>query len=187
MPRTSTYPKSIVCLESLWDDRVEKRPTVLALITMVQSLHHIRIAHLTCNTEPELAYNLKLLGRRRKQAILYLAFHGSTGSISLHDGTNVALEQLADHMGRRFAGWMVHFSSCSTLNVDAAELRAFCDATQVVMVSGYAKDVDWIEGVAMDILVFQALQNYVDMHACRKFLEKTYPDLIARTGFCAFL
>jgi hypothetical protein len=43
---------------------------------------------------------------------------------------NIAcLESLARMMGVRFAGWAVHFGSCSTIDVPAARLRRFMAAT----------------------------------------------------------
>lgn len=55
------------------------------------------------------------------------------------------------------------------------------------MVLGYNKDVNWIESSSMDLLIFQALQNYVDLHAFWRSIEQWYPDLLARTGLCAII
>ncbi|GAB4212895.1 MAG: hypothetical protein OHK0022_49320 [Roseiflexaceae bacterium] len=182
MPRSESYTKHIACLESLWNNDLEERWSVQPILALIANIQDCRLAHLTCNTEPEFAYNLSMLSRRRQDGILYLAFHGAPGEIYLADGTNISLEQLAEYMETRFNGWIIHFGSCSTISVDQERLDQFIKATNVHMMIGYTKDVDWIESSAMDMLIFQALQQYVDLHAFWRSLQKNYPDLIAKTG-----
>lgn len=38
----------------------------------------------------------------------------------------------------------------------------------------------------MDLLIFQALQQYIDPRACWRFLEHRNPSLIECTGFAAY-
>jgi len=85
-------------------------------------------------------------------------------------------------MAACFTDWIIHFGCCSTIRVEPDRLQQFVATTQVKMVMGYTKNIDWIESAAMDMLIFQALQQYVDLHACWRYLQKSYPDLIARTG-----
>jgi hypothetical protein len=125
---------------------------------------------------------LRTLGKRRSYDILYLAFHGAPGQFYLADDTAVSLEALQDYMATRFSDWIIHFGCCSTIRVASERLQDFVATTQVKMIMGYTKDVDWIESSAMDLLIFQALQQYVDLHACWRHLQKSYPDLVARTG-----
>lgn len=182
MTRADSYSKNIACLESLWDSDLVDRLSVRPILDVIANSQDLKLAYLSCNTEPEFAHNLRMLGKRRSYGILYLAFHGSPGELYLADDTSISLEALQEYMATRFADGIIHFGSCSTIDVDPERLQSFVDSTQAKMVIGYTKSVDWIESSAMDLLIFQALQQYVDLHACWRYLQKSYPDLIERTG-----
>lgn len=184
MPHAASYTKQIACIESLTDR--EERLSVRPLMEFVASVQSVRLSYQPCDTEGELADALRAFGRLRSDGILYVALHGDPGAIYLADGTELSLEQFAEHLGERFAGWVLHFGSCSTLDVRPARLEAFCAATGVPLLLGYRKAVDWIESSAMDMLVFQALQQYVDLRACWRFLQRQYPSLIDCTGLAAY-
>jgi hypothetical protein len=183
MPRTADYSKQIACIESLTDR--EERLSVRPFLEYIASVQSVRLSYAPCDTEAELTEGLRSFARLRKDGILYVALHGDPGAIYLADGTSLELEDLAEHLGTRFAGWVLHFGSCSTLRASRARLSAFSEATGIPLLLGYRKTVDWIESSAMDMLLFQALQQYVDLHACWRFLERRYPDLIEHTGLAA--
>jgi hypothetical protein len=187
MTRTDSYTKNIACLESLWNTDLEDRWSVRPVLDMLANVQDFKLAYLSCNTEPEFAYNLKMLGKRRSYGILYLAFHGGPGEFYLADNTCIPLEALGEYMGTRFNDRIIHFGCCSTMRVSSERLDAFTETTGIKMVMGYTKNVDWIESSAMDLLIFQALQQYVDLHACWRALQKNYPDLIAKTGLTVVL
>jgi hypothetical protein len=187
MTRTTTYTKNIACLESLWNTDLEDRWSVRPILEVVANIQDLKLAHLSCNTKPEFVYNLRMLSKRRSYGILYLAFHGAPGQLYLADDTSVSLEGLQDYMATRFSDWIIHFGCCSTLRVASERLQSFVATTQVKMILGYTKDIDWIESSAMDLLIFQALQQYIDLHACWRYLQKSYPDLVARTGLNVLL
>lgn len=185
MPRAADYAKQIACIESLADR--EERLSVRPFLEYVASVQSVRLSYQPCDTEAELAAGLRELSKLRKDGILYIALHGDPGSIFLADGTTLSLEELAEFLGTRFAGWVIHFGSCSTLRASARRLDAFCEATGIPLLLGYRQTVDWIESSAMDMLIFQALQQYVDLHACWRFLERRYPSLIECTGLAAHM
>lgn len=189
MTRAREYTKNIACLESLWDEDVIENDQQASVVPILELLSKIvedfNFSHLTCNTRGELEYNLEALKRlkkKKKYGILYLSFHGEPGHIHLADNTKMSLEDLADVMGQRFAGWVVHFGSCGTVKVDKGRLAEFVEATQVLLVSGYTKDVYWIESTAMDLLFFDYLQDYIDMKAMWKKLYGRSESLIKATG-----
>lgn len=180
MPRAASYTKQIACIESLSyrEERLSARP----LLEYVASVQSVRLSYQPCDTEGELVDGLRTLARLRNDGILYLALHGNPGLIQLADGTELTLEDLTEHLGTRFAGWVLHFGSCSTLRASPERLAAFTEATGIPLLLGYRKTVDWMESSAMDLLIFQALQQYVDLHACWRFLERQYSSLIDCTG-----
>jgi hypothetical protein len=184
MSRAASYTKQIACIESLSDR--EERLSVRPMLEFVASVQGVRLSYQPCDTEAELTEGLRAFGRLRSDGILYIALHGGPGAIYLADGTELALEDFAAYLGERFKGWVLHFGSCSTLDADPERLAAFCEATGVPLVLGYQQTVDWIESSAMDMLIFQALQQYVDLRACWRFLERKYASLIECTGLAGF-
>src|SRR5262245_35053929 len=112
MAGSATHRKNIACLESLWNADLEQRLSVVPILELISRINRTRYTHLTCNTREELAYNLRKLRRGRGYRILYLSLHGKPGEVLL-DGGRTDLESLAMMMGTRFAGWAIHFGSCS--------------------------------------------------------------------------
>jgi hypothetical protein len=182
MPRARQYLKNIVCLESLWDEDLENRLSVLPILELTARTTNAKFVYLTCNTRAELRHNLGLFKRGSAYNILVLAFHGDPGEIELPGNVLVSIENLAEMMRRRFAGWIVHFASCGTVKVDEERMAAFVAATGVAMVTGYVNLVDWTEGTVMDLLLLRWLQYYRNLGAFLKHLHKSYPDLVALTG-----
>src|SRR5262245_57443867 len=141
MARARDHRKNIACLESLWNSDIENRLSVVPILELVTRINGIRYTYLTCNTREELSYNLGKLHQGRGYRILYLSLHGKPGEIIL-DGGRTDLEALAAMMGTGFAGWAVHFGSCSTIDVPPARLRRFMAATRVATLLGYQTDVN---------------------------------------------
>lgn len=182
MPRVHLYLKHIVCLESLWDGDLENRLSMLPILELTARTTNAKFVCLTCNTKPELKHNLSLFGKMKGYGILMLAFHGDNGKIELPGHILVSLESLSDMMKRQFTGWIVHFATCETVNVEDARLARFVEETGVTVVTGYTREVDWIEGSIMDLLLLRWLQYYRNLGALLKHLNKHYPDLIKLTG-----
>jgi hypothetical protein len=186
MPRVPRYLKNIACLESLWNEDMENRLSVMPILEMTARTTSTKFVYLTCNTRGELRFNLGLLCRRKSCGVLVLAFHGDPGKIKLAEHSFVSLESLAILMRERFAGWVVHFASCSTVKIDDVRLARFVTDTRVAMVTGFTREIDWTEGAVMDLLLLSWLQYYRDLSAMWKHLQRSYPDLIAATGMKAF-
>ena len=53
---------------------------------------------------------------------------------------------------------VIHFASCSTLDVESQELSEFVDLTEASAVSGYKLDVDWAESTAFELNYLQSIQ-----------------------------
>jgi len=185
MGRTKSHIKNIACLESLWDEDIENRLSVSPILELVSKMDGVKYTYLTCSTIEELKYNLTLLKRKKGYGILYLAFHGSLGKIILAESP-IDIETLATFMGKGFKDWIVHFGSCGTIDVGKDRIKNFIKATDVSMVLGYKKEVDWIDSAALDLLILDWLQEYKDMLKFWKMLKSDYKDLILITGLKAF-
>ncbi|MGH7393059.1 MAG: DUF6642 family protein [Candidatus Rokuibacteriota bacterium] len=186
MGRARSHKKNIACVESLWDGNIESRLSVVPLLELASRVDDVRFSYLTCNTEEELKYNLDKLKRKRGYGILYLSCHGRPGELVL-DQQGIEIEKLAHYMADGFANWVVHFGSCATINIPQARISRFIASTRVSMVVGYKRDVDWIDSAAIDLVLFDRLQEYRHMHRFWETFKRRYRDLIGVTGLRAFL
>ena len=184
MPRLKRYKKHIACLESLWDGDLDQRLTMSQFVSTLSVFHKVKHAFFTCNTEPELRYNLRLLRRRSGYGVLYLAFHGSPGHIELR-AAELSLDEIAERMGTGFRDWVVHFGTCETVAVPRAELLRFIRRTGIAMVVGYRCSVHWIDAAVTDLLLLDWLQEYRDVRAMWRQFKATYPDLIRASQMVA--
>jgi uncharacterized protein DUF6642 len=183
MKRAKTRLKNIACLEGHWDGDLARPLSVRPILETTASMHRVQFAHLSCNTEPELNYNLSLLKRRPSFQILYLAFHGSPGVLELPRG-NVSLEKLAAKLGAGFAGRVIHLGTCQTIDVPRRRVREFLDRTGVALLLGYRHDVDWMEAAGTELLLLHRLQHYRNLGAFWSDFTANYRDLIRLTGLC---
>ena len=167
----------------MWNGRTEDRLNVLPTLELISKTQDSKFSHLTCNTREELRYNLNLLCKRN-YGVLYFAFHGSPGKIHLHRD-KVSLSELAKMMNHRFANWVIHFGTCSTLR-KPREVAYFVEETKVALVTGFTKDVDWIESSAFELLLFKALHTYKSPKVVCRHLLTRYPELAHHTGFKFF-
>src|SRR5688572_20620052 len=175
--------RNIACLESMWDRRIEDRLNVIPTLQLISKTQESKFSHLTCNTREELRYNLNLLCRR-SYGVLYFAFHGSPGKIHLHRD-KVSLTELAAMMNHRFANWIIHFGTCSTLR-KPNEVAYFVDQTRASLVTGFTRDVDWIESSAFELLLFKAFNTYKSPKVICRHLVTKFPELAEMTGFRFF-
>jgi hypothetical protein len=177
--------KNIACLEALWDDNLEQRIGATSLLDLVAKISDVRFTLLSCNTREEFEFNINKLciSRIKKNyGVLYLVFHGEPGRISLANEVSLSLEELADVLGDRFKGWVVHFSSCSTLAIKENRLKDFIRNTKVSLVIGYTKNMSWSECMAMDLLLFENIANYKRLWDMKKFVGSRYGELVKMTG-----
>lgn len=175
--------RNIACLESMWNGHIENKLNVLPTLELISKTMDSKFSHLTCNTREELQYNLNLLCKRN-YGVLYFAFHGSPGRIHLHRD-RVKLPDLAAMMNHRFTNWIIHFGTCSTLRKPTA-VRDFVEKTRVSLVTGFTRDVDWIESSSFELLLFKALHTFQSPKIVVRHLEHKYPDLVESTGFKVF-
>lgn len=183
MKRLRNYTKKVACLEGDWGGRRDLR-SVEPVLQILQANSSSETYFHKCNTNGEFEYHMDRIARLPSFAILYLAFHGTSGRIQTYDDAlDITLEDLANIMGDRFRGRIVHFGSCSTLNVDEDRIRAFLEATGVSAVTGFDSTVDWVESSAFDLLLFVMWQDYKQISAFERNLSKAHGELERRLGF----
>jgi len=101
------------------------------------------------------------------------------------DGESISLEDLAEILNKRLPNWIVHFGCCGTLSVKEFRIRNFISRTEALMVTGYKRDVDWLAGTVIDLLLLDQIQFYREMRRFwRRFNDTSYP--FANLGLEAF-
>ena len=173
---------NIICLEARW---YKKNPvTVQPFLETLRLIQGIEYSHFPCNSIEELKQHLSF-NPYGSNVILYIAAHGRRGKISFSDTNDkkrAPLEDIAEMMGDKFYGAMVHFSSCSILNVTPERYYDFKLRTGLSIVSGYTVETGFIESYAMDMLIFSNYASYKRKTPFVKYMYKKYPDLIKQSG-----
>lgn len=185
MARLRSHVKKVACLEGDWEDW-RSESSVQPMLQLVEARHPgFQYVHRRLVTEEELKANLVRIGRFPSFQLVYLTFHGSSGAISVGD-SDITLEDLAEMMGGRFEGRVIHFGSCSTLNCSPERIQTFMQRTQVTAITGYDRNVDWIESAAFELLYFSAWNHYINASAFRTRMFKDYEELALRLGFVCY-
>lgn len=151
----------VFCLEGEWDDDLHDRTSVLPVLELLERLGQIKAIHRNVATRGELKHYLAkwVDGGYDDYWVLYLATHGDKGTLvwSAHEDTT--LDHLADILGEGAKDAYVYLGSCRTL-LDSAAAQDFVERTKVAALMGYRKDVDWIEGAALEVILLSSLANH---------------------------
>ena len=94
----------------------------------------------------------------------------------------IDMETLASFMGKNFRNWIIFFDSCRTINVGKDRILDFISATEVMMVIGFKREVNWLDSAAIDLLILNWLQFYKDMRKFWKRFRGAYKDLVGISG-----
>ncbi len=175
----------IFCLEGDWDPNLRNRTSVRPMLELLERMGTSQFIHRDCGTPGELAFYLSKWPQRRyaNYRLGYLAFHGYQGHLDVGDG--VSVRGLGEQLRGKLAGRVVHLGSCSVMDADPSEMRAFLETTKAKAISGYAKDVDWTSSAAFDLLLFGEL-IWTGLHNPDRTFEKARtlaPGLAEDLGF----
>lgn len=179
--RLASHKKKIACLEGDWGDWYSVTP----LLQLLKSYRRVGYVHYRCRSLGRLRRKIRQLGRSKGYDLIYLAFHGRPGTISTNYD-DVTLEELAEICGTRLRGRVIHFGSCSTLRCEPERVIRFLQATQVSMVTGFDKKVDWIEAAAFELAYFDLWQEYKMTKSFDASLRQRFRDLVDRLGYVSF-
>ena len=174
----------ILCLEGAWDPKLTSTSTVAPILELLRSQQAIEYAHKDVATPTELNHYLNkwLQKQYANLDVGYLAFHGEPGVIFL-GRKRVTLDDIAGMLDGRGRGRILHFGSCSTLDVPLAEIREFLSVTKLRAICGYRSDVDWIESAAFEVLLIDSLSHYKRVDAAYNWMKKNYPGMCRRLKF----
>ena len=194
MAKKKDQKKGVFCLEGPWWG-VKDRTSVEPVLRLLETLSDYRVPylHFDVGTREEFDFYLKKwvgASFRATHPILYLAFHGDSGEISVGEGrgASVTLDELAERLEGGCKGRVIHFGSCGTAAAHGRELKKFLARTEALAVCGYREEVGWLESAAFDMLVLGRLQgaSFVQVSSLEKFdreLRSTASGLHKELGF----
>ena len=160
----ATKKKGIFCLEGDWWG-VRDKTSVEPMLRLLETMGNYRVPyfHHDVGTREEFRFYLKKWTGRQfdNYPILYLAFHGEPGGIAVGEGRNntLTLDHLAERLEGVCKGRVIHFGSCSTLDLDGRKLSSFLRRTGACAVFGFRTEVNWLLSAAFDLLVLGYLQE----------------------------
>ena len=80
-------------------------------------------------------------------------------------------------------GKIVHFGSCLTLNTTEKNITDFITRTGCSLISGYQKNIEYIDSTAFDLLYFETIQHYYSYSKIKTIVSKKYSSLIEMLRF----
>lgn len=189
----------VFVLEGIWETLLEPPHVLPYLAAYEQSHREANVFHRTFRNQADLAY---YIGRipKGKQAFVYVACHGQVGVLDPSDKASkipatgvVEALSAAKHQSIAF----LHFGCCEFVQSEDATRRAtlsnLMQAAGAQWVSGYAKPVDWLSSMLVDLALISAV--YIPWHneptkaakahrAANEFLH-SYEQLARELGFSA--
>ena len=165
--------RGVFCLETIWYESADQTSVRPMLEMLRDCFLEVPFIHRHAVTVDAFKYHvLEWLSLEAKDfPILYLGYHGEEDLLQLrpprieggYDGddlidTQLSLLEVADIL-RGLGGCenrLIHFASCSTLGID--DLNPLVDITGASAISGYSKEIDWVESTAFELTYLQNLQ-----------------------------
>ena len=134
MAKKKDEKKGIFCLEGEWRG-VKDTTSVEPVLHLLQTMggYKVPYVHHDVGTREEFDFYVKKWRGRSfaSHPILYLGFHGERGCILVGEGRSnrPELMELADQLEGCCKGRVIHFGSCSTLDVNGHTLNGFLRRT----------------------------------------------------------
>ncbi len=154
--------KGIFCLEGFWYGDHRDKTSVFPVLDLVHRRSNMPFVHHRCATKEELIFSLKRWKTKsfhRKYPLLYLAFHGKKGHITIGK-EEMSLEELAEVLENKCSGVVIYFGSCLTLKMDNRLLQNFMERTETVAIMGYKQVVDWLPSASFEIRLLDIMQEF---------------------------
>jgi hypothetical protein len=155
--------KGIYCIEGLWNHQdIKDKSSILPILNLLNNRKICDYIYHDCATKSELEFLISKWVTKSvntKYPILYFAFHGDVGCISLTHKENYSLDELAELLLGKCTGKIIYFGSCLTLNTHKTMIKNFLEKTNALAIIGYKTEIDWIQSTACDLFTFEALQS----------------------------
>lgn len=152
--------RHIYCIEGNWNINPRNKQSTRPILDILYHSCNIKYVYYKCNTREEFFEALRRykFSRYKNYSILYIAFHGKPNGICI-GREFVTLAEISEVLSRNLTDFVVHFGSCSTLRTKRLNIDDFLTKTGASMISGYRKQVDFVESTAWEMIWFQSLQD----------------------------
>jgi hypothetical protein len=184
MSDTKAYERNIYCLEGNWNKNPRSHQSVKPMLVLLRTFANIKYVYYKCDTKDEFYKRLQQFtkGTYKNYSVLYLAFHGKPNRIEV-EKQYITLKEIATALEGKLANKIVHFGSCSTLRTSEKNIQNFMTTTNCQFISGYRKDVDYIEACAFELLYFESLQKFAFVGKLHRRLYSTDNNLNHKLKF----
>lgn len=178
--------KGIFCIEGSWENDHRDKKSVVKALEFLECIESVKSIIKQCHNPTTLKELLSdsMQAKYSKYPIVYLAFHGSPEEIFVGKrNRTVSFDEVAEIIGDRANGKIIHFGCCSTLETDGWSIRRFLKKTNALAVSGYKKDIDFVQSTAFDLLYFQQCQKYYNIKKIKSSMKAYHNKLGKELGF----
>lgn len=153
--------KGVFCIEGFWYGDHRDKTSVQPILELIHGHSAMPFIHHRCATVAEFTHSInrwKTKSFHNKYPILYLAFHGEAGLISIGK-EKITLLRLSELLDTKCRGVIVYFGSCDTLNVHKSNLTNFLNNTGALAICGYKKEINWLKSASFEIQLFNILTS----------------------------
>lgn len=181
-----TKEKGVFCIEGSWVNDHRDSTSVSKALEFLKIIENVNIIHKQCHNRLTLEELIddSMQKKYAKNSILYFAFHGKPELLLVEKrNKTIHIDEIAELIGDRANGKIIHFGCCSTLNTNGWVIRRFLKKTKALAVSGYKKDIDFLKSTLFDILYFQKCQKNYSIKTIEKEMKKYHQQLGKELGF----
>ena len=176
--------KFIYCLEGNWNKNPRSNQSIKPMLDLLYTFSKVKYIYHKCATKEEFIKGLLTFTQKRysNYAILYIAYHGRKNCICFGN-EYITLKEIANLLEGKLRGIIVHLGSCSTLNTTQTNITNFITRTECSFISGYKKDVEYIDSTAFELVYFDILQKYDSSKKIKSVITKRYLTLMNNLHF----
>lgn len=179
----------IFCLEGEWHaNDLRDQSTVETYLRFLKETFGIDYLYRKVNTREAFFKYLEQLGKYSKSrykdySIIYLAFHGDKKKLWLDEIDAVEIDELSEINSHPLTDRIVHFGSCRTLKMSFEDLKEFWNCSQAKAVSGFSKNIDFMEASLFDIAYLHKLCSLKHTGKIFNFMNEKFERLSNDLGF----
>lgn len=184
MKSTATQEKFIYCLEGNWNKHPKSNQSIKPILDLLYSFSKVKYIYHKCPTKEDFIKGLETFTQKRysNYTVLYIAYHGCRNRICFGN-EYITLKEIANVLEGKLNGKIIHFGSCSTLNTSEKNITDFITRTGCSFISGYKKDVEYINSAAFELGYFDSLQHHKSINKIWKQMLASYFPLVANLHF----
>jgi hypothetical protein len=183
----------VFCIES-WSADLRSKSSLRPLLEFLEATDDINVIHQRVRNRTELLNYVDIWTTYDSYPVGFLAMHGGPGKVRA-GADDVTIEDLIDATEDRdsqewaidLRGKVLYLGACSTFHTRPSRIEALHRKTRAHVVCGYAKDVDWYEAAAFEVLLFASLaQRSKRVPDAIRWLHKHHAEHVRRLRFRTF-